>query len=80
MCDVKIEKINNIYVQINADNGILQEMSEFFTFSTPGYQFSPAFKNKYWDGKIRLLNLNTRQIYLGLVPYIKKFCKDIIYT
>ena len=45
MCDVKIEKLNNIYVQVNAEESILQEMSEFFTFSTPGYQFSPAFKN-----------------------------------
>jgi superfamily II DNA or RNA helicase len=77
---VVVEKVNNIYVQVTAEPAILQEMSEFFTFSTPGYQFSPAFKNKYWDGKIRLLNLNTRQIYLGLVPYIKKFCKDSNYT
>jgi superfamily II DNA or RNA helicase len=51
-------------------------MSDFFTFSSPGHQFSPAFKARHWDGKIRLLNLKTRQIYLGLVPYIKKFCKD----
>jgi len=77
---VVVEKVNNIYVQVTAEPAILQEMSEFFTFSTPGYQFSPAFRNKYWDGKIRLLNLNTRQIYLGLVPYIKKFCKDSNYT
>jgi len=80
MCDVKIEHVNNIYVQINAEDSILQEMSEFFTFSTPGYQFSPAFRNRYWDGKIRLLNLKTKQIYSGLVGYIKKFCKDNNYT
>ena len=73
---VVIEKVSNIYVQVTADDGILQEMSDFFTFSSPGYQFSPAFRNKYWDGKIRLLSLKTRQIYVGLVPYIKKFCKD----
>jgi len=77
---VVVEKVNNIYAQVNADDGILQEMSEFFTFSTPGYQFSPAFKSRHWDGKIRLLNLKTKQIYLGLVPYIKKFCKDSNYT
>lgn len=80
MCDVKIEKINNIYAQIDADDGILQEMSDFFTFSTPGYQFSPAFKSKHWDGKIRLLNLKTKQIYVGLIGYVKKFCKDNDYT
>lgn len=73
---VVVEKVSNIYVQVTAEPGILQEMSEFFTFSTPGHQFSPAFRNRHWDGKIRLFNLKTRQIYLGLVPYIKKFCKD----
>ena len=76
---VVVEKVSNIYVQVHADDGIIREMSDFFTFSTPGYQFSPAFKNKYWDGKIRLLNTNTKQIYVGLVPYIKKFCKDSNY-
>jgi len=80
MTDVTIEKVNNIYVQVNADDGILQEMSEFFTFSTPGYQFSPAFRNRHWDGKIRLLNLRTKQIYAGLIAYIKTFCKNNNYT
>jgi superfamily II DNA or RNA helicase len=77
---VKVEKLNNIYVQVNAEDGILQEMSEFFTFSTPGYQFSPAFRNKYWDGKIRLLNLRTKQIYAGLERYIREFCKQRNYS
>jgi superfamily II DNA or RNA helicase len=77
---VVIEKVNNIYVQVIADDGILQEMSDFFTFTVPGAQFSPAFRNKFWNGKISLFNLKTKQIYLGLVPYIKKFCKDSNYT
>jgi len=80
MCDVRVEQVNNVYVQIYAEDGILQEMSEFFTFSTPGYQFSPAFRNRYWDGKIRLLNLRTKQIYVGLIAYIKTFCKNNNYT
>ena len=81
MCDVKVETVGNVYVRIHAEADILQEMSEFFTFSTPGYQFSPAYKNRHWDGKIRLLNLKTHQIYAGLVKHIKKFCelKDYSY-
>jgi hypothetical protein len=75
---VAVEKVDNIYVQVHAEDSILQEMSEFFTFSTPGYQFSPAFKSRHWDGKIRLLNLRTKQIYAGLVGYIKTFCKQSI--
>jgi superfamily II DNA or RNA helicase len=80
MCDVKVETVGNVYVKIHAEPAILQEMAEFFTFSTPGYQFSPAYKNKHWDGKIRLLNLKTHQIYVGLVRYIKEFCKQRNYS
>ena len=78
--DVTVEKASNVYAKIVTDDGILKEMAEYFTFSSPGYQFSPAFRNRHWDGKIRLLNLKTKQIYLGLIPYIKKFCKDAGYT
>jgi len=34
----------------------------------------PAYKNRMWDGKIRLLNTMTGMIYAGLTAYVKKFC------
>lgn len=40
----------------------------------------PAFRNKMWDGKIRLFNSQNRQIYYGLIPYIEKFAKEREYT
>jgi superfamily II DNA or RNA helicase len=55
-------------------------MSDFFTFSSPGHEFSQAFRRQQWDGKIRLLNLKTNQIYVGLIKYIKIFCKNSNYT
>lgn len=73
---VLIEYKNEAYIKINCEKGILQEMSDFFTFFVPGYQFMPAFRNKIWDGKLRLLNANTRLIYRGLLPYVVKFCED----
>ena len=36
----------------------------------------PAYKNRLWDGKIRLADLRTYSIYHGLVPYIEKFCEE----
>jgi superfamily II DNA or RNA helicase len=36
----------------------------------------PTFRNKMWDGKIRLFNSQTRQIYYGLLPHIEKFAKE----
>ena len=74
--DVFIEKIDNIYVRVNADPSIKMEMSDYFTFTVPGAQFMPAVRNKVWDGKIRMLNTMTGLIYSGLVSYIVKFCES----
>jgi superfamily II DNA or RNA helicase len=73
---VYIEKVNEVHVRVHADPGIKMEMSEYFSFYVPGYQFVPSYRNKMWDGKIRLLNSMTGLIYTGLVGYIAKFCKQ----
>ena len=75
MCDVLIQKNDNIYAKITCEPSIAQELHDFFTFTVPGHQFSPAFRKKHWDGRAHLYNLRTNQIYLGLVKYIKEFCK-----
>jgi superfamily II DNA or RNA helicase len=51
-------------------------MSSYFEFEVPGAKFSPAYKNKVWDGKIRLFNYMTGLIYAGLISHILKFCND----
>jgi len=51
-----------------------QELSEFFTFEVPGFKFMPMYRNRMWDGKIRLFSPATGEIYVGLLSYIKKFC------
>jgi superfamily II DNA or RNA helicase len=78
--DYRISKINEAYVHVECDKGFARELSEYFTFYVPNYQFSPKFKKKLWDGKIRLLDLRNLSLYHGLVPYIKKFCEDRNYS
>lgn len=73
---VKITKVDEVYIHIAADRGILREFSEEFTFMVPGYKFTPAYKQGRWDGKIRLFSLQTQQIYLGLLNEVKEFCKE----
>ena len=75
MADVVVEKLNNIHVRIKCEPSIEYELNDFFTFTTPGAQFSPAYKNGYWDGKTRLFSVKTKQIYVGLVPHVAKFCE-----
>ena len=42
-----------------------ERLSEFFTFYVPGYKFMPAFRNRMWDGKIRMFSQKTKEIYFG---------------
>jgi superfamily II DNA or RNA helicase len=74
--DLIIHKKNEVYAKIECERHIARELSEYFTFMVPGYQFVPTFRNKIWDGKIRLFNLTTSQIYLGLADYIKVFAEE----
>jgi hypothetical protein len=76
MTDLKLHKLNESYIKFECEKSVAQELSDFFTFFVPNYQFTPAYKNRIWDGKIRLADLRNFTIYHGLVPYIEKFCKD----
>jgi superfamily II DNA or RNA helicase len=80
MADLILHKKNEAYIQFECDRGIAQELSDYFTFFVPGHQFTPAFKSRIWDGKIRLADLRSFTIYHGLVPYIEIFCKERNYT
>ena len=80
MSDLILHKKNEAYIQFECERNVAQELSDFFTFYVPGYQFTPAFKSRVWDGKIRLADLRNFTIYHGLVPYIETFCKERDYT
>ena len=71
-----IEKKNEVYITADCDPNVQRELSEFFTFYVPGYKFMPAFRNRMWDGKIRLFSQKTKEIYFGLYPYIKAFADE----
>lgn len=58
------------------DAGIKYELSDFFTFKVPGAEFMPSYRNKMWDGKIRLFNMWTSQLYIGLLEHLKEFCES----
>ena len=73
-------KVNEVYGKVECERHVTRELSEYFTFFVPGYQFVPAYRNRIWDGKIRLFNLQTSQLYLGLVPYLTEFCNEREYA
>jgi len=75
-----LEKLNDVYMRVHCDSGTALELNEYFTFNVPGARHMPMFKNKVWDGKIRLFNVAGRTIYLGLKKHIEDFAKEREYT
>lgn len=80
MTDIILHKLNETYIKVECEKHFAQELSEYFTFRVPGFQFTPAYKNKLWDGYIRIFNLRDYTIYAGLLSYIEKFCKERNYS
>jgi len=72
---IKVQKRDNISLQIDCDKGIAMELDEFFSFFVPGYKFIPSYKNKVWDGKIRLFQRRNYQLPVGLYDHLQKFTK-----
>lgn len=73
---IRIEKIDEVFMKIHCEDSYARELSSFFTFKVPNHQFTPAFKKKRWDGTIKLFNLASRTIYVGLLDYVVKFLSE----
>ena len=72
-----ISKLNENYIRVDSEAGILYELNEYFTFLVPGHTFMPAFRMKTWDGKIRLFSLYEKKIYLGLLKKVLDFASTM---
>ena len=73
--NIIVEKVNEVYLKIKTEADIRAELSDYFSFEVPGYKFTPQYRNRVWDGKIRLYSYATGQLYVGLYPYLQEWCK-----
>ena len=80
MTNLIISKKNEVHLHIESDIHVYYELADYFTFEVPGAKFMPTYKSKYWDGKIKLFNIQNGQIYVGLLDKVIQFCKDHEYT
>ena len=79
--DILLQKVNECFVRvITEDSGIIMELGEYYTFFVDGYKFMPAFRNRMWDGKIRLFNNRNGCLPHGLVDNLFAFAKARGYT
>ena len=71
-----VSKENEVYLKLDAEADTRRMLSEFFSFEVPGYKFTPQYRSRVWDGRIRLFQYASGRIYLGLLPYIQEFAKQ----
>ena len=73
---MQISKKNEVHLKFDGvEPWLASELNDFFTFEVPGFKYMPAYRNRMWDGKIRLYNIVTGEIYVGLLPYVEEYCK-----
>ena len=72
-----IRKKNEVFLQIQAEPYVHQELSDYFTFEVPEAKFlkrNPKFR--YWDGTIRLYSPGTGELYAGLYNHLEVWAKE----
>ena len=79
MSDVVISKKNEVYLKIEAEPYIKCELSDHFTFDVEGAKYMPQYRNRWWDGKIRLFNTQNGELYIGLLDKLIRFCQTYNY-
>lgn len=80
MSHLVISKKNEVYLKIESEPHVLQELSDRFTFEVPNAKFMPQYRRRFWDGKIRLFSTHTGEIYVGLLDKVIAFCEKLNYT
>lgn len=80
MTDVIISKKNENEIHLECESHILYELQELFTFDVEGASFSPAYRKRYWDGKIRLLSTAKQTLPAGLTYRLCKALDKFGYT
>ena len=73
---IRVTKVDESFVRVDCSPAQRVELSEYFSFRVPGYQFIPAYRKKFWDGKIRLMNSQTGLLPIGLYGKLCSFSKS----
>ena len=71
-----ISKKNEVFLKVDTEASVARMLSDYFTFEVPGARFMPAYRNRIWDGKIRLFSPASGELYIGLLPYLTKYLQD----
>ena len=80
MTHLTIYNYDEAYIKVQCDESVAWELRDAFSFRPPGFQFVPSYKQKLWDGYLRLYNPANKLLYRGLAPQVIKWITERGYT
>ena len=80
MSDLVIQKVNEVYLKIEAEPHIEYELRDRSTSEVPNMKFMPQYRKRHWNGEIHLFDMRTKRIYVGLLDKVVAFCEQAGYT
>lgn len=81
MTTLFVRKVDESTLRYDSDDeGVLYELSDYFSFLTPNYKYDRRFQNHLWDGMIHLCPVRRKTTMLGLYHRIEQFCKERGYS
>jgi superfamily II DNA or RNA helicase len=81
MSIIQIEKINEVFLRFFCDDkGVESEIVDFFTYEYPNAKYTPQYRARLWDGKVRLADPIRKTLYVGLLEYLTAFAERYDHT
>lgn len=74
--NVRVIPYDEVYVKIETERAIEEELKDHFSFMAPNYKFHPKYKARIWNGRINLLDSRTKKLYKGLLDKLEEFCLE----
>jgi superfamily II DNA or RNA helicase len=71
-----LQHLNGVYSRLTGDRSALMEIADELTFEVPNARFHPKVRHGFWDGKIRLVNSLTGEVYTGLHRNIREIARE----
>lgn len=76
MDSITIDSINHVWCYLYCSERYIEyDLRDMFSFKVPNAYFMPAYKNRMWDGYIRLFNPENKLLYHGLLGKLEEYCK-----
>lgn len=75
MTIIRVEQVNDVFLRVYSEGGVESELADYFTYEYPGAKFTPQFRARLWDGKVRLYDQLRKTLYVGLFDYVARFAE-----